>query len=66
MTASRTRVLVAAVGDLNWPAGCNAGPGAATSRSVRRGLVDIGLAPESALAALGYRHYDRLAKIRRG
>jgi len=27
-------------------------------------LVDIGLAPASALASLGYRHYDRLAKLR--
>lgn len=27
-------------------------------------LVDIGLAPPSALDKLGYRHYDRLAKIR--
>lgn len=27
-------------------------------------LVDIGLAPPSALGALGYRHYDRLAAIR--
>ncbi len=28
-------------------------------------LVDIGLAPKSALAKLGYRHYDRLAQARR-
>jgi hypothetical protein len=28
-------------------------------------LVDIGLAPPSALDKLGYRHYDRLASIRR-
>jgi hypothetical protein len=28
-------------------------------------LVDIGLAPASALDKLGYRHYDRLATIRR-
>jgi isopenicillin N synthase-like dioxygenase len=27
-------------------------------------LVDIGLAPPSALSKLGYRHYDRLAQIR--
>jgi hypothetical protein len=27
-------------------------------------LVDIGLAPPSALGKLGYRHYDRLATIR--
>jgi isopenicillin N synthase-like dioxygenase len=27
-------------------------------------LVDIGLAPPSALTKLGYRHYDRLARIR--
>lgn len=27
-------------------------------------LVDIGLAPPSAIAKLGYRHYDRLASIR--
>lgn len=29
-------------------------------------LVDIGLAPKTALDALGYRHYDRLADARRG
>jgi isopenicillin N synthase-like dioxygenase len=28
-------------------------------------LVDIGLAPKSALDQLGYRHYDRLATLRR-
>lgn len=28
-------------------------------------LVDIGLAPKSALEKLGYRHYDRLASMRR-
>jgi hypothetical protein len=27
-------------------------------------LVDIGLAPPSAIEKLGYRHYDRLAAIR--
>jgi hypothetical protein len=27
-------------------------------------LVDIGLAPQSALAKLGYRHYDRLDAMR--
>ena len=27
-------------------------------------LVDIGLAPPSAIGALGYRHYDRLASMR--
>jgi hypothetical protein len=27
-------------------------------------LVDIGLAPESALTKLGYRHYDRLDAMR--
>lgn len=29
-------------------------------------LVDIGLAPKSALEKLGYRHYDRLASMRAG
>ena len=29
-------------------------------------LVDIGLAPQSAVDRLGYRHYDRLAEQRRG
>ncbi len=29
-------------------------------------LVDIGLAPASALDQLGYRHYDRLAQMRQG
>ena len=27
-------------------------------------LVDIGLAPKSALEKLGYRHYDRLSSLR--
>ena len=39
-------------------------PPALAGTYVLKTLVDIGLAPRSAIEALGYRHYDRLAGIR--